>query len=175
MPGAFEHLEGGFFEHLQGTLPGGPVQHTRLAEPAAPDAASLDLQDDAILGRLDKGHQRLLRIIRMGEVCHHLLFYLAGRVGIHRLHGRDGPVLMIRYLIKGGHIDAGNACGALQELLAAPARFPYLLISVNQGKIGGLPFPDIKEIEKLRQRLRIHRAGTAADDDGILPGALCGA
>ena len=36
--------------------------------------------------------------------------------------------------------------------------------------VPGLPFPDIEDVEKIRQRFRIVRAGAASDDDGaILP------
>ena len=41
MSGVFKHLCGGLFQHFQGTLPDGAVQHTGLAETAAADAGSI--------------------------------------------------------------------------------------------------------------------------------------
>ena len=63
------------FYRRQAALPVGPVDHARLAEPAAADAAPLQLHGDPVLGDRDKRDQGLNRIggfLPIIQVCRHL-------------------------------------------------------------------------------------------------------
>ena len=110
----------------------------------------------------------------MSQIGDHLLLYLCGRMGIVGLHGRKGSVLMVNDIIKRRHIDSRDFRRTLQELYTALSCCPGSLISVQQRKIGGLALSDIKQIKEIRQRLRIGSAGTAANDNGVIPGTLFG-
>lgn len=52
------------------------VDHSRLTETTAADAAAHDLENHAVLGRLDKRNQRFLRVDGLCHFHNKLLFYL---------------------------------------------------------------------------------------------------
>ena len=62
MARAGEHVHRVFFQVLQAVLPQRPVDVSRLAETAAPDAAPLYLQNHPVLGGLDIGNQGLFNV-----------------------------------------------------------------------------------------------------------------
>jgi hypothetical protein len=80
---------------------------------------------------------------------------------------------MVGWFIEPRDIDSFNPGRAFQKLKPAVPFPAAALVGIQELVVDRLPFPDIKQVEKLRQRLRIVGAGPSADDDGVLPGAVC--
>jgi len=172
-------------DRLQLPLPVGPVDHPRLAETASPDAAPLQLHRHAVLCHGDKGNQGFRRIrgghgiiqVRLDLPPHprrdiRVLGPKGRNEGLFPVFLFSGAgvrqISTVAHFIQGGHIDPGDLRGCAQKRL--PPCFPllHLTIEVEQGVVGGLPLPDIKQIKKIRHRFRIAGAGAASDHQGIL-------
>ena len=154
------------FEPVKRPLPVRPVDHARLAEAAASDAAPLDLDHRPVLRDLNEGHQLMQRIRSRVEILHRLLQDLFRYSRNSGCKGRDRSVLFVGHLVERRDIDAGHLPGRLdQELPAAPAGRFHLLIKIQQLVVDGLPFSDVEHVEELRDRLRIVGTGSPADDN----------
>ena len=65
LPGAAKHFIRESFYRIERPLPVGPVDHPRLTEAAAPDAAPLQFDRHAVLRHGEEGNQGLFRIRRL--------------------------------------------------------------------------------------------------------------
>ncbi len=116
MPGIFKHLISILFQCFHIPLTGRPVEHPCLTEAASADAAPLDFKDDAVLGHFDKWDDGRLRVIRTGEIFHHLLLNRGFCMWVHRSKGFDGSVFPVSRLIKPRHIDSFDLCRLFQKI-----------------------------------------------------------
>ena len=130
MAGALYKSPGCILQKFQIPFSGRTVKHTCLAEPAAPDTSSLDLQDHPVLGSLDERHHRLSGIIGMSHIHDHLFLDLFFCMRVIRRKGLNGPVLMILYIIKGRHIDPRHLSRHLQKFFSGLSGFLPFLINI---------------------------------------------
>ena len=130
MTGAFYKGSGCILQKFQIPLSGRTVKHACLAEPAAPDASSLDLQDHPVLSSLDKRHHRLSGIIGVCHIHDHLFLYLLFCMGIIRRKGFNSSVLMIIHIIKGRHIDPRHFRSHFQKFFSGLSGFLPFLINI---------------------------------------------
>ena len=156
MPGIFEHDPCRFLESLHVTLPCRTVDHTRLTETAASDTATLDLQCDTVLCRLDMWNDRCFR-----HIC--MLW----------TEGFNRTVFFVGNFIERRHIDSRNLCSFQKEVLPAAAGFLICLICVKQSAIDSLSLSNIKEVKKLCQWLWIISTCTATDHERIIFDTFC--
>jgi len=167
-----QHFRRVLLEDLKAPLAERPVDHARLAEPAAADAPALDLEDDAVLRRADKADERLLRIDRVGHVRADLAAHGLREIVIQGLPLRDEPVLVIRNLIEVRSVDTGDLHRCpVDELISRIPVFFHGLVEVHEIIHDRLRLPDVEEVKERGDRLRIVGAGPAAHDDGtaVLP------
>ena len=93
-------------EHSTVSLSGRTVDHTCLAETAAADTATLDLQYHTVLCCFDKRNNRCFPDKK--PLSHPVTICFCNRfrhIIINRFKGCNGSVLLIRYFIEGRHID----------------------------------------------------------------------
>ena len=153
---------------FQAVLPQGPVHIPGLAEPAAPDAAPLYLQDHPVLSHLDKRHQRFFYITHVIHIAYNLFCHHRHGMAVIGPEAFNGPVFLVGNIIKCRHIDTGYLCCQLQETVSVPASFLIFLVPVHQLKINGFPFADIEYVKEFSQWLRIVGAWSSAYYDGML-------
>ena len=165
--GAVDHAAGVLLQLLFRPLAQRPVDRAGLAEAAAADAAALDLQHHAVLGHLDIGNERLLRIGRRREIRADLAPHFCRDIRILRREGGQGPVFVVRHLIKGRHVDPRQRCGKTQERLPAGAFLLLLRVQIDEGVHFIFRFSDQEEIEERGDRLRIVGARSSSDDQRI--------
>ena len=137
-----------------------------LAEPAATDAATEQLQHDAVVDDLGGGDDGLHREVGLVHVLDHPLAHLLRRAGaILDAHFLQGAIRTVDGLIEGRDVDALDLGGLPQKLLLAPALLLGLAIQgdVLQGDL--LPFTQDKQVHEGGQRLRVIAAGTARHDE----------
>ena len=133
---------------FQAVLPQGPVHIPGLAEPAAPDAAPLYLQDHPVLSHLDKRHQRFFYITHVIHIAYNLFCHHRHGMAVIGPEAFNGPVFLVGNIIKCRHIDTGYLCCQLQETVSVPASFLIFLVPVHQLKINGFPFADIEYVKE---------------------------
>ena len=163
----FRHLH----QVVHAALPHRAVDHPRLAEATAPGAAAEDLQHDAVVDDLAVGHDDAVGIGDLVQIRQHGLHDHLGRAaaGLGR-HGLHGAVGVVGHVVKRGHIDAGDVRAHAQVVLPGQARRLPLLVHVDGLEGLHLAVADGEHIDKGHQRLRVERAGTAADDEGsVMP------
>ena len=76
-------------------------------------------------------------------------------------------VFIIGRIIELRHIETFDLSGTLQKLPPALSGFFPLFICVKQFVINSLALPDIEDIEEISERLRIVRAWSSSDNNGI--------
>ena len=190
LAGAVQHGIRVGLHRRQVPLPVGPVDHARLTEAAAPDAAPLEFHSHPVLGHRDKGNQGLRRIGRLCGIIQgrrHLLadaagnrrlrrcfgFFFPDRLKIiNRPKGRNRPVLPVTDLIQGRHIDARHPGRCPQEGLPALSPLLHVTVEIQQFVVGCLSLPDIEEVKKASDRLRVVGAGPAPDHDRVAVGPV---
>ena len=69
---------------------------------------------------------------------------------------------MVGDIIERRHINALDLCGFLQEPFPAPALPLGLSVQVQHLQVYLLPFPQEKQVEEIRHRLRVAGTGAAA-------------
>ena len=75
------------------------VDHSRLTETTAADAAAHDLENHAVLGRLDKRNQRFLRVDGLCHFHNKLLFHLLRHPRRCRQKASDRAVFLICHFV----------------------------------------------------------------------------
>ena len=111
MSRVLKHSAGIFFQGLHAPLSCRAVDHPRLAEPAAADAAPLDLKDNPVLGRLDIRNDRLRRIRRIRYVHDQLLAHFRRRTRIIGCKCGDRSVFVVCRIIKLRDIESFDPGG----------------------------------------------------------------
>ena len=168
MSRALKHLVSILLQIFQAVLPCRTVHISRLTKPAAANTAALNFQHHPVLGYLNVGHNWILNIGRMIHVHHDFLRDPFRNSRAVWKKGGDCSVLLICHIVEYGCIDSRKFCSSLQKFQTAPAFFADFLIQLKQSIILGFSLTDIKQIEKLCQRLRIIGAGTSANHNGIV-------
>ena len=82
------------------------IDHSGLTKPATPDTTSHNLKNNTVLGGTDIGDQRLLWIGGMVHIHIHLTLDHRRNILFCRNKFRNKSLFIIRYLIKGRHIDS---------------------------------------------------------------------
>ena len=122
------------------------------------------------LGRRNDGLRR--KICRI-HILHNALFYALRRAGFWRDGGKRS-VFMIGMRVKRRHIDALDFRDLMQEF---QLRQPLLFcgaVTFDDLRRAFLPFSDGKEVNKIRQRLRVDRTDAAGKNDIFQSAAVFG-
>ena len=160
--------------HLGGLLTDGAVDHARLTEAAAADTAATHLYGDAILHRLDVGHDHLVGEGGLVQVLDDALGDGGGDVIVDGSIGLDGAVLVVGDGVEGGDVDALNGSRGLVEEGGAGIGALVLHLDVEADDLGEhlLALTDVEEVEEIRHGLGVVGAGAAADDEGTVLAAV---
>ena len=113
---------------------------------------------------VDVGHEELVGVISGVEVCDDPFADHGRRIA----HGRDrlnGPVFVVRDVVKGRDVDAADVGGRLQELLPGRALPLVFFVEVEKVHHDLFPVAEHEEVEKVRDGLRVAGAGAAAHDE----------
>ncbi len=156
------------FQIVQPVFSQRPVYIACLAEPASPDAAPLNLKDHPVLSNFEKRNKRFLDIGCIVQGYHQFFGNLLRRTEVIGKKGLNGSVFFIGYIIKSRNIDSRNPSCLLKKFETAFSLLLIVKIDIQKPIVDGLPFPDIKKIEKFRQGFRVVGAGAAADDDRVV-------
>ena len=99
------------------------------------------------------------------------LGHLGGRA-VQRRNGRHGAVVVVRYIVQAGNVDAVQLGSGAKQLLLAPPLPPGGAVQLHQlhGQILALAQTD--KVDKVRHRLGIVHGGAAGDDQRRKAGAL---
>ena len=152
--------------------PDGAVDEPRLTEAAAPDAAPHDLQHRPVVDHLGVGDDEGVGIKDLVEVPDDALGDFGGSA-VFGGDGGDGAVLMIGHVVKGGDVHAGDLGGVLQKSLFVPfAGGAVLLVEVDHFQHDLLALAQLEAVEEVAERLGVHGAGAAGEDDGVVVGAV---
>ena len=110
---------------------------------------------------VDERYHKVFREIRLIKIGHNTFFDGGGRI-VFGGDGRNGTVRMVGDIIERRHINALDLCGFLQEPFPAPALPLGLSVQVQHLQVYLLPFPQEKQVEEIRHRLRVAGTGAAA-------------
>ena len=151
-----------------------PVDHACLTETTAADTASLDLQGDTILSRLDMRNNRCFQfVVIFVHIDNELFFHLLRHAFVFRSKRLNRTVFFVGNFIERRHIDSRDLCCFQKKILSAAAILLVGLICIKQSIIDSLSLSNIKEIKELCQRFRIVGTCAAADHQRIILGTLC--
>ena len=141
------------------------VQKARLTEAAAADAAAEDLMRDAVMHHVDERHDEGLGIIDLVEIADDALCDRRRRA-VLRGDRPHGPVLLIGDIIERRHVYAGDPGSVAQKFFFRGAALFVHGVEIHDLTVDLLPFAEGKQVEKVRDRLRVAGAGAAAHHDG---------
>ena len=176
IPSSRDQLFSQFHHRFRLPFPDRPIDDPGVAEPAAPAAASEQLQHDPVMDRIavrDDGMGGEIQGIQV-LLCP-FIHHFRG-CGLQCLFPCDGAIFSIGDYVEGGHIDPLDPGNPAQELQPA-ARLPFPLpVSVQQGHFLDDPFPipQHTEIQEIRQRLTVEHAAASSTDEGIIQSAVFG-
>ncbi len=159
-------------QHLLGrALEPRTVDDAGLAEAAALRAAALDLDRHAVVHGLQERHDR--RRQRRRQLLHEALRHARGQPFDRRRHGLDRAVGVVLGPVEARHVDAPDLRELQQHLVAraAPLLLP-LAHEVDDVDDRLLAVAQREHVDEVRQRVRVERAGAAADHERVRVGAL---
>ena len=151
-------------QRFKRALTHGTVQHARLAETAATRAAAHNFKRNAVKHRFGIGHDKGFGIGSLVQIQHHAAAHPGGSDGIGGGKGGQRTVLIVGFLVEGGHVYAIQLGQAAQRFQAAEAFGLAGAHALDKFNHQLLAVADLESVDKGGKGLGVIGAGAAGDN-----------
>ena len=128
------------------------------------------------MNRLNVRHHHAVGEIDLVQIADNLLGHLLRNVIENRRVGMDRSVRIVADLVKRRHIHPGDRPRRFMQKFRTGIgpRILHPDVKLHNGREHILALTDVEQVEKVRHRLGVEGARTAADDDGVILRAVTG-
>ena len=158
-------------QHLRALFAHRAAGKACLTEAAAPDTAPEGLQIGPVVDNFGRRHNHFRRKIGAVQILDDTFGHRLRRA-VQRSDGFQGTVFVILVAVKAGNVHTGYFGDLFEESVLVPVLRLGPVIQGHNLHGAVLPFPQRKEIDKLRQRLRVKGAHAAGKDDVLKPNTV---